>query len=288
MGKKFIVKICVLMCIVLLGFNSIYAVTDEEVMNQTKENYQKQEEENSNKLNKEYEEKKKQQEQQDALDEAVKQETIDGYNKYEEEMRNPSAQKDKSFLDKILGQGADFFNPSSTPSNENEIGNVINAKIAELGIMDAIWTVGNLVFVVITSVLGLKYIFASSPDKADIKNSLITLCVGVVFFFLAQFVYDFASGEMTSLFGGVRGINEGYINQYRYLEGKIWATIRTVINVCAILGIVLIGLKYMFASANTRADLKTELLPMLIGIMLVFSSINIINYIIRIGYTVLK
>lgn len=251
MGNKFIIKIFVLICIVFISLNDVYAFSDldREVMEQTKDNYNKHE----------------QQIRDDAL--------------------NESHKNNNNFLNNILGQGSSFFNPGSVSGNENEIGNVINKTIKDLGIIDAILIVGNFVFVVITSVLGLKYIFASSPDKADIKNSLITLCVGIVFFFLAQLVYDFASGELTGLFSGLAAQGN---SQYVYLEGRLWATIRIVVNVCAILGVILIGLKYMFASANTRADLKTELMPMFIGIMLVFCSINVINYILVIGRSLLK
>ena len=192
---------------------------------------------------------------------------------------NTQKNKGTSFLNKIFGQGSDFFDPSNVSSGNNEIGGKINKEIKDLGIIGAVLKVGNLLFIVITSVLGVKYIFAGSAAKADIKNSLITLCFAVVFFFLAEVVYDFANGSLSTLFGG----NVTYTS----VEGKIWSTFRIVINLCAILGIVLIGLRYMMASANTRADIKTELIPVVVGIILVYATINIINFIIEVSNTAL-
>lgn len=178
----------------------------------------------------------------------------------------------KGFFGEIFGQGSSFFNPTTEPTGD-EIGIEINNQIKNLGIIDAIFDVGNLIFVIITSVLGLKYIFANSNEKADIKNSLITLCVAIVFFFLAQNVYDFTSGAMKDALSG---------NSYESLAQSLWATISSIINICAILGVILVGLRYMFAPANTRADIKTELVPVVIGIIFVYCSVNIINFVINV------
>lgn len=188
-----------------------------------------------------------------------------------------------SFLNDILKQGGGFFNPSKVPNDPNEIGTAVNNTIASLGIIDAIVNVGNLIFIIITSLLGVKYIFAGSADKADIKNSLITLSVAIIFFFLAQTVYDFANGSLTSLFG----FNGNTATSYTSIYNKVWNTISIVIRICSVLGIVLVGLRYMLASANTRADIKGELMVVVVGIILVYSSISVINFVIKIANSAL-
>lgn len=179
-------------------------------------------------------------------------------------------------FDAVLGGGSNFFDPDNAGTRgEDEIGGVINKEIDNLGLIDAALKVGNLIFVIITAVLGVKYIFAGSAAKADIKNSLITLCFAIVFFFLARTVWSFANGSLTDLFGGAA--------DYDTIAGKIWRTISFVINICAILGIVLIGLRYMLASANTRADIKNELIPVAVGIVLVYATVNVINFILSVS-----
>lgn len=56
---------------------------------------------------------------------------------------------------------------------------------------------------------------------------------------------------------------------------NIWATVKTVVNVLAIAAIVIAGVRYMFASADTKADIKQQTIILVVGAVLVFAASNI-------------
>ena len=62
---------------------------------------------------------------------------------------------------------------------------------------------------------------------------------------------------------------------------NIWATIATVVQVLSVSAVVFAGLRYMFASADTKADIKKSLGILALGAILVFASTTIIQFIVR-------
>ena len=61
---------------------------------------------------------------------------------------------------------------------------------------------------------------------------------------------------------------------------NIWATIASVVQFLAIGIVVFAGIRYMFASADTRADIKREMFIMLFGAALVFGASTVIKIVI--------
>ncbi len=57
--------------------------------------------------------------------------------------------------------------------------------------------------------------------------------------------------------------------------GKIWATIERVVQVLAVAAVVFAGLRYMFASADGKADIKRETVILIIGAVFVFGAVKI-------------
>ena len=62
---------------------------------------------------------------------------------------------------------------------------------------------------------------------------------------------------------------------------KIWGVVLTVLQVCAIGALVFAGVRYMFASADQKADLKKSMPALVIGIILVFSASTVIKFIVN-------
>ena len=74
------------------------------------------------------------------------------------------------------------------------------------------------------------------------------------------------------------GYNQNLIDNK--IEGKVkdvWATVVTVVQVLAVACVVFAGLRYMFASANQKADIKQGLMYLAIGAIFVFGAITIID-----------
>ena len=62
---------------------------------------------------------------------------------------------------------------------------------------------------------------------------------------------------------------------------KIWGTVLTVLQVCAVAALVFAGVKYMFASADGKADIKNGMMGLVIGAILVFGASAVIKLIIN-------
>lgn len=61
--------------------------------------------------------------------------------------------------------------------------------------------------------------------------------------------------------------------------GNIWATVVSVVQVLAIAAVVFAGLRYMFASADQKADIKKSMGVLAIGAALVFGATTILSFI---------
>lgn len=65
--------------------------------------------------------------------------------------------------------------------------------------------------------------------------------------------------------------------------GKIWGTFILIVRILAISSIVITGLVYMFNSADTRADIKRNMMPLIIGAVIVYASSYLINFIVNVS-----
>jgi len=68
---------------------------------------------------------------------------------------------------------------------------------------------------------------------------------------------------------------------------NIWSTTITVVQVLSVAAIVFAGLRYMFASADTRADIKKQLGYLALGAILVFSTTTVIKFVANFGNNLL-
>ncbi len=67
---------------------------------------------------------------------------------------------------------------------------------------------------------------------------------------------------------------------------RIWNTFIYVARVAAFIGIFIIGLTYIFANADKKADIKKSLLPMLIGIVIFFGATFVIDFVKRVFFEI--
>lgn len=68
----------------------------------------------------------------------------------------------------------------------------------------------------------------------------------------------------------------------------LWNTIRYILQVVAVSIFIVIGVKYMFASADQKADLKKGLMMATIGVVLVFGATLVIKFIQTVASDVMK
>lgn len=132
-------------------------------------------------------------------------------------------------------------------------------------------TVGNMIFVAVTVVLGVKYIWGGVDAKASVKDSLMTLVVAALVFY--------GWNTISGLF--VTG------NKLNFISGNpettaqtIYSTILYVLNFLAIGGVVYIGVKYMLAGAEGKSQLKARGVPVVLGLIMVYATITFLNIIV--------
>lgn len=68
-------------------------------------------------------------------------------------------------------------------------------------------------------------------------------------------------------------------NDVATLVNNVWGTVALVVQVLAIACVVFAGLRYMFASADAKADIKKQTIILVVGAALVFGATYIIEII---------
>ena len=95
---------------------------------------------------------------------------------------------------------------------------------------------------------------------------------------LADPLFDFVI-EVT---GGVSGADD-----WRELSGNVIWVINTIVKYLALGGLIFMGVRYLLASAEGKASLKTNMGGLVIGVLFVFLSTNVVNFIIEMGSDIL-
>lgn len=110
------------------------------------------------------------------------------------------------------------------------------------------------------------------------KNKMIiTLSVFIIFTVLITsniFAFEGLKSELPADNSGIGKIDE--------MANKTWGTISRILRIAAFAGIIFTGVRYMFASADSRADMKKSTITLIIGMLIVFGTTTIIDIIIRI------
>ena len=76
--------------------------------------------------------------------------------------------------------------------------------------------------------------------------------------------------------------NEDMVNeQIKNKMGYVWATIATVVQVAAVACVVFAGLRYMFASADQKADIKQGMIYLGLGAVLVFGAVLVVRLVVN-------
>ncbi|MBR6689533.1 MAG: hypothetical protein IKL68_05920 [Clostridia bacterium] len=65
--------------------------------------------------------------------------------------------------------------------------------------------------------------------------------------------------------------------------GNTWSSVTVVVQVIAVAAVVFAGVRYMFASAERRADIKKGLSYLAIGAILVFAAASVARFIVSAG-----
>lgn len=62
---------------------------------------------------------------------------------------------------------------------------------------------------------------------------------------------------------------------------KIWKTVVTILQIASVAAVIITGLKYMFASSEKKADIKSMSLGFIVGAVIVFGSSFVVSFVIN-------
>ena len=77
---------------------------------------------------------------------------------------------------------------------------------------------------------------------------------------------------------GTEGGDARYTNFNNALY-KIWGVILVVLQVAAVAGVIFAGVRYMFASADSKADMKKSMIHLVIGMLIVFGATTVVGFV---------
>lgn len=172
--------------------------------------------------------------------------------------------------DNFWKSAGEWFNKAQDEGQNNVSQNAIDV-VNEF--IDMINYIGTIVIMVATMFLGLKYMFGSVEAKSDVKESLFTLLVACVFFFGWQYIRDII------ISGGNLFIVSPNDTTYKPLLGRLLLIITNLVKVGAIVGVIYVGVRYIFSGAGGKAELKGKSVYFIIGIILTFCSVTVITVI---------
>ena len=180
---------------------------------------------------------------------------------------NNSGSETKTFWKSAV----DWFNDVQ----EEGEGNVSEKSIKIVNqFMDIVNYVGTTLIIIATMFLGVKYMFGSVEGKSEVKESLMTLLVACVFFFGWQYIRDIILiGTSGTQFFLVSNADPSYKN----LFGRLLGVVMMIVKVAAIVGVIYVGVRYIFSGATGKAELKGKSAYFVIGIILTFSSVTVLD-----------
>ncbi len=152
-------------------------------------------------------------------------------------------------------------------------------------IANIIEIVGTGVIAIATVVLGIRYILGSATQRADVKDNMITLLVACLFFFGWSNLRNILISGVTFTDNGVSNVDG--TSKFNIFDptslsatlGNIFGIVLNVGKAVALIATVYIGFKYVLSGAEGKSQLKEKGIMYIIGIILIFSTFNIITFI---------
>lgn len=153
----------------------------------------------------------------------------------------------------------------------------VNTEKESLGplndIIELVKVIGNAVFVIVTIVLGIKYMLASSEGKADVKEGITGLVVAILLFYGWTALDEMLRNSFSYFFES--GTDTDAVN-------KIYSLAIDLLNYISVGVVLFVGVKFLFSGAEGKADLKGKGVPFVIGLVMTFGTVTFLKFIIKV------
>lgn len=106
-------------------------------------------------------------------------------------------------------------------------------------------------------------------------RKILTVCT---FVFVVMAVVGTVYGVTVPTADDIKG-NTNVSSTVENVGKGVWTTVTTIVQILAVAAVVFAGVRYMFASADAKADIKKQTVILIVGAVLVFGSTAILNFI---------
>ena len=119
------------------------------------------------------------------------------------------------------------------------------------------------------------------------SKKIMLRVIPIVVLMLVVIVTSNVFAAASSLISPNLGSSSTNIKTVNDTANKIWGTVTLILQIAAVAAVVFAGVRYMFASADTKADIKKQMIILVIGAVLVFGATTVINFIVTVTEEVL-
>lgn len=121
----------------------------------------------------------------------------------------------------------------------------------------------------------------NGSEKMSVVKKVILKVVPVIFL-LVVIVKTNVYGTMDTIFdyNNMPGREDSITIVDNSLK-KIWGTIELALQIASVTAFIFAGVRYIFASADQKADIKKSMMFLIIGAILVFAASTVVGFIVR-------
>ena len=109
------------------------------------------------------------------------------------------------------------------------------------------------------------------------SKKIILTVLPILFVLMFVFTTNVFADVISTNFDEITGGTE--IDSVTSTARNVWKTIAIILQIAAIAAIVFAGVRYMFASADTKADIKKQMVILVVGAVLVFGASTVVQFI---------
>lgn len=111
--------------------------------------------------------------------------------------------------------------------------------------------------------------------KKSLKIFAVVLMAMLVVFSVSTFSYaDSAKDVVTGINANMKGIDSSGMKS---IAGRVLGLLQIVSAILAVILIAYLGFKMVLGSANEKADVQKQFIPLIIGVTIVFAATSIAN-----------
>ena len=114
-------------------------------------------------------------------------------------------------------------------------------------------------------------------NKKIIKTICFVIPVVLVLLIVSNNVFAFDKMNVNTINGALDGATPSASAKSSIL--KVWGTVLLILQILSVAAIVIAGIRYMFASADGKADIKKQTIGLMVGAVLVFGASSVIGLI---------